>query len=345
MNLLCICEPDRYQRPQLDVPATYQAFASDRHLNLFHTPTNTVHSSRFALAAVVPQHLSHQNFLSLNSAATQRFPLTHFDVAFCRTLKPFPHGYLDHLARWANHLKFVNHPLGIRRQIEPDFLLQIANNWMPAAISTADPAEAEAFFQQYGTIVAKRANSCGGRGVFKVSYSDRQFDVDNISLGLRQFASFSEVMTYLQPHPQSALQFVRYLPTVRAGDKRVVVVDGEIYGAYVRRSRSGHWVQNVSLDGECFLADIRDAERYAIAQTVPFYKALGLHTLGYDFLQDERGEWTIGEINAGNIGGFARLQQMTGEPVCDRLASWLIEFSNRPSGQANHPVLSPAIQR
>ena len=342
MNLLCICEPARYRNPQLDVPATYQAFARDRRLTLFHAPTHAVRSQPFALAAAVPKHLSHQDFLSLNSAATQRVPLAHFNLAFCRTLKPFPQGYLNRLSRWAKHLKFVNHPLGIQRQIEPDFLLQVAKDWMPETIATADSEEAEAFFTRHGTIVAKRSNSCGGRGVFRVSYSDRQFEVDNISFGVRQFASFSEVMAYLQLNPRSVLQFARYLPTVHAGDKRVLVVDGEIYGAYLRRSRSGHWVQNVSLDGECTLAEIGDAERDAIARTVPFYSALGLHTLGYDFLQDERGDWRIGEINAGNIGGFARLQLMTGESVCDRLASWLIEFANRESDRESQSPLSLA---
>ena len=340
MNLLCICEPDRYRRPQLDVPATYQAFANDPRLNLFHTPTHTVRSSRFALATSVPQNLSHQTFLSLNSAAMQRLPVANFDVIFCRTLKPFPQGYLERLSRWLRYSKFVNHPLGIQRQIEPDFLLRVAQAWMPAAIATANTTEAQVFFEQHGTIVAKRPNSCGGRGVFRVRYRDRQFEVDNISLGLRRFESFSSVMTYLRPNPPAALQFVRYLTTVHAGDKRVLVVDGEIYGAYLRRSCSGHWVQNVSLDGACSLAEIGDAERDAIARTVPFYRALGLHTLGYDFLLDERGDWLIGEINAGNIGGFARLQQMTGEPVCDRFASWLIEFANRASDAAVLPTVS-----
>ena len=122
---------------------------------------------------------------------------------------------------------------------------------------------------------------------------------------------------------------MRYLKRVDEGDKRVVVVDGEIYGAYIRRSQSGHWVNNVSGDGECTLAEITDAEREAIAKTVGHYRDRGLHTLGYDFLMDNDGTWRISEINAGNIGGFARLELLTNKPVVERLISWMIEFAQR----------------
>ena len=111
------------------------------------------------------------------------------------------------------------------------------------------------------------------------------------------------------------------------GRQKVIVVDGEIYGAYIRRSKSGHWVNNVSDDGECILATITLAEREAIANTVSEYQQRGLHTLGYDFLLDD-GIWRISEMNAGNIGGFARLEQLTQTPIMARLVDWLISFGD-----------------
>ena len=110
-----------------------------------------------------------------------------------------------------------------------------------------------------------------------------------------------------------------------------MVVDGEIYGSYLRRSKSGHWVNNVSADGECTLVDISIEERDAIAHTVGHYQRMGLHTLGYDFLMDDDGTWRISEINAGNIGGFARLELLTGRPVMDRFIGWLLDFASRPN--------------
>ena len=155
------------------------------------------------------------------------------------------------------------------------------------------------------------------------------YQVDNVLTGVGQFARFSDVMKFLKGSQQEPIQFCRYLSRTHEGDKRIVVVDGEIYGSYLRRSRSGHWVNNVSADGDCQLAAITPDEREAIANTVGYYQSLGLHTLGYDFLMDDDGTWRISEINAGNIGGFARLELLTGEPVMDRLIDWIMDYAQR----------------
>ena len=110
-----------------------------------------------------------------------------------------------------------------------------------------------------------------------------------------------------------------------------MVVDGEIYGAYLRVSSSGHWVNNVSGDGQCILTDITPFEQEAIANTVTHYQKRGLHTLGYDFLMDDDGNWCISEINAGNIGGFARLEELTNQPVMHRFIDWLFQYSQKQS--------------
>ena len=171
----------------------------------------------------------------------------------------------------------------------------------------------------------------GGKGVFKIWYESHQFKVDNAIAGTRSFENFAAVMAYLTQGQVEPPLFCRFLNRTDAGDKRVVVVDGEIYGSYLRRSKRGHWVNNVSIDGECTLADISTEEVAAIEATVKHYQAMGLHTLGYDFLMDDDGTWRISEINAGNIGGFARLELLSGQPMMDRLIEWMMEFAQRPS--------------
>lgn len=257
--------------------------------------------------------------------------LEDIDLVFCRTLKPYGPHYLDKLSTWENFTRFVNRPSSKRSQIKSDFLLKIASLYMPESTVSNSWPEALAFFEQFQTIVAKRANSTGGRGVFKIYYKNSAYQVDNVVAGTRTFSLFSQVWQYLQAGQTEPVQLCRYLANTTAGDKRVVVVDGEIYGSYLRRSKSGHWVNNVSADGECSLAEITDEEKAAIASTVGHYQKLGLHTLGYDFLQDDDGTWRISEINAGNIGGFARLELLTGEPVMDRLIDWLIDYARQPA--------------
>ena len=283
--------------------------------------------------ALVEGELSYEEFLALSDRPQESIALDTIDLVFCRTLKPFPPGYLDRLGAWENFTRFVNCPSQKKEQIKPDFFLDVAKGYIPEAICTADWTQGLEFFEKFQIVVAKQANSCGGRGVFKIWYQNGAFEVDNFVKGTRTFPQFSDVMRYLQQGQVQPIQFFRYLHRTDAGDKRIVVVDGEIYGSYLRRSKSGHWINNVSGDGECILAEISDDEVEAIANTVGRYQDMGLHTLGYDFLLDDDGTWRISEINAGNIGGFARLEILTGEPVMDRLIRWLIEYAQRRGGE------------
>ncbi|WP_299488126.1 YheC/YheD family protein [Acaryochloris sp. IP29b_bin.137] len=330
IKLLCICDPSLYTSPQQDVPTTYIHFAQHPQIQLFHAPAEWVNDPQQVLAVQVPQSLTYPEFLQLDTLPQSTYSLAEFDLVFCRRLKPFPPGYLDILGQWSRQTQFLNHPIRKQEQMQPDFLSKIAGPYIPHTLVTSEVEQAQSFFQQHQMIVAKRANSCGGRGVFKIWQDANQFWVDNSLTGTHGFPTFQSVMGYLQGNVSEPLQFVRYLQKVTAGDKRVVVVNGEIYGAYLRRSRTGYWVNNVSVDGDCTLAEIMPEEQEAIANTVGAYSERGLHTLGYDFLLDDDGTWKISEINVGNIGGFARLQALTGEPICDRLTDWMLEYARTP---------------
>lgn len=335
MNILLICNPRSYQDYTFDVPKFYCEISQRYDLNLFHTSPNQVMeqetSPNHILATKITHKLNHQEFLELEYRPKKSYPLQQFDLVFCRTLKPFPQGYLDRLSSWEKSTRFVNSPSRKQEQISADFLLKVAKNWIPETIVTDDWQEAKTFWEKYQTIVAKQVNSCGGRGVFKIWYDQGLFQVDNFQAGLRSFIHFSEVIDYVRGTTQAPLQLVRYLSQVNQGDKRIVVVDGEIYGAFIRRSKTGHWVNNVSGDGECIEAEISDFEKDAIADTVGAYQERGLHTLGYDFLQDDDGIWRISEINAGNVGGFARIEELTHTTVMERLIDWLIYFAKSKS--------------
>ncbi|MFK8184867.1 MAG: RimK family alpha-L-glutamate ligase [Phormidesmis sp.] len=347
MKLLSLCDPTQYKRPPLDVPAFYQKLASDKRVTFYHMPAPDVTAVGELLpdvrAIATPNSLTYNEFVTLGNSTSQTLSLEDIDLVFCRTLKPYAPTYLNKLSQWENFTQFVNSPSSKQRQMAANFLLSIAESYMPETIVTARCDEAHQFFEQHQVIVAKTENSTGGRGVFKIYYENGQYCVDNILTGIGTFANFSKVMGFLQSDCVSgsceAIQFSRYLPNTLAGDKRVVVVDGEIYGSYLRKSKSGHWVNNVSADGTCTLADISANEREAIAQTVGHYQQMGLHTLGYDFLMDDDGTWRISEINAGNIGGFARLEQLTGEPVMNRLIDWLLAFANA------HRSIQNSVQR
>lgn len=340
MRFLNLCDPSLYRQPSMDVPTLYQYFARDPRIDFFHVPLDAVRQADQISVVPVSETLTYRDFLQLDEQPRIQQSLSNFDLVFCRRLKPFPDGYLEQLANWSQFVRFINDPIGKMEQMQPDFLQRVARDYIPETLVTSSVAAATAFFEQHQAIVAKRANSCGGRGIFKIWPESQSIWVDNSMTGKHRFQNFAQAMQYIQGEERTSLQFVRYLNNVTVGDKRIVVVDGEIYGAYLRRSKSGHWVNNVSVDGACELAEITDAEREAIEQTVGHYRDRGLHTLGYDFLLNDDGIWRISEINAGNIGGFARLEALTGERVCDRFINWLLDFAQtQPHSKAVHACI------
>lgn len=195
---------------------------------------------------------------------------------------------------------------------------------MPSDLFTRDPKEIRLFMEKHREIVVKREISYGGKGVYRVSFSEAGVEVDNVVEGKSAYASLDEAISHLLALDEEPLQLVRYLKNGSYGDKRVLVVGDQIFGAFLRRSGSGHWVHNITSGGKFERATISEKERDIIAATLPHYHAEGVFTLGYDFLMDDDGSWTLSEINAGNIGGYGRLEQLTGEEVYNRLISWIV---------------------
>ena len=338
MRLLCIANPSAYERATTDVPLSYARLAAHEEIELFHADTKAMmQPGRMINAVQVSPGFDPSDFGRLSERRATAMPAGAFDLAFCRTLKPFPAGYLARLVEWSREMRFVNDPAGIQRQLELTFLLDAASAFIPPSLVTKSRVEAEQFLARHGTIVAKRANSCGGRGVYKISGNgDSGFASDNVVEGPRIFEDFPSLYRHLTRDESESVLLVRYLRRVIEGDKRIVVVDGQIYGAYVRRSVEGHWVQNVSHGARCEPAVVSKDERAALGSTCPHYREAGIHLLGYDLLQDDDGKWTISEINAGNIGGLFRLEDLGVKGVRDRFVNWLLSFAERIRPQPRH---------
>ena len=194
IKFLAICNPDLYKSTPVDVPNFYQQISQDSRFEVYHLPTNNVFQTSSDHSQIqvanVPYGVTYQELLQLNSQADQWHDISSFDLVFCRTLKPFPPNYLQHLATWEKVTKFVNSPSKKIEQIEADFLLKVAQNYIPETIVTDDYKQAFTFWQKHQTIVAKQVNSCGGRGIFKISYQDGLFMVDHFQLGTKRFNNF-----------------------------------------------------------------------------------------------------------------------------------------------------------
>lgn len=343
MRLLLVANPGAYRDTATDVPLGYARLAAHPVVELYHADTRDMLATGDAIRATpVPPGFTADDFHDLPHRSTVDYASTHFDLAFCRTLKPFPAGYLERLAERASSLRFLNHPAGIRRQLEPSFLLEAAGEFLPPSLITADEGLACRFQARHGAIVAKRVNSSGGRGVYRIApLADGAMHMDNIVEGERDFGGFSDLFAALSSGGTEPLLLMRFLPRVVEGDKRIVVVDGEIYGAYLRTSPRGHWVQNVAAGSQSRLAEVNDTDRRVVDATSGHYRGHGIHILGYDLLTDDDGQARVSEINAGNIGGLFRLETLGVTGITERFVRWLRQ-SNWQAKRATPGVLPTA---
>ena len=339
-NLLLICDPSSYPTADSDVAGFYKAVAASSTTS-WHVSSSALASStaESTLPAVrLPQPLYQADFLQLDSRSPTALPLNEISAAFCRTLKPFRDGYLNRLQSLEPSLRFLNRPSSKKRQMEAVFLNEVAGSFTPPTLCSCDPETIERFIADHGTVVAKRNNSTQAQGVFRIQRTTSGWITDHVHETERADTSLPQLLKALQQGSEEPLQFSRFLRGTTAGDKRVVVVDGTILGAFRRRSKHGHWVNNRAAGGDCVADTIGDDERIAIASTWPTYRAMGLRILGYDFLKNDCGRWCVSEINAGNVGGFMRLDALYQSNAMAHLLAWIQDFSERPSALKVRPA-------
>jgi glutathione synthase/RimK-type ligase-like ATP-grasp enzyme len=326
MKLLCITDP--LTHPPTDTTVElYNRLAEDPRFELFHLEAGAVGDGSTLPVARVSRPLAFGEFLALAEEPTTPAAFAEFDLVFSRTDKPYPPGHLEALIRHEDDTRFIARPSSVRRQDDRVFCRSVASRFMPAGIVTRSMEEAGQFIRSHGKVVAKRNRSYGGKGVAKLWREGIRWLVEHPG-GVRQERDTLEgILEPLFASDPEPFEFVRYLERVTAGDKRVLVVDGQIYGGFLRVATDGGWINNLTSGGGAHPATVTPREEAIILATCQRYHDRGLYALGYDFLVDDSEEWTLSEINAsGNIGGYGDLERTSGLPIFRRFLDWLAAF-------------------
>src|SRR6267154_2192530 len=167
----------------------------------------------------------------------EELDLAGVDVILMRQDPPFDMAYITatHLLELLpeNGPLVVNDPAAVRNAPEKLFVLHF-KELMPPTLLSLDPAEIRAFWKQHGEIVLKPLFGNGGAGVFHLRPGD-----DNLNSLLEMYALVHREQVMVQ----------RYLPEVRQGDKRIILVEGEPKGAVLRVPPEGEARANLHVGG------------------------------------------------------------------------------------------------
>ncbi|MEM8611256.1 MAG: hypothetical protein AAGF93_04495 [Cyanobacteria bacterium P01_H01_bin.105] len=327
MRLLCITDPKTH--PSFDTTISlYKAFANHKAIDFFHASVSSIDNSGQFRGVHVSDALNDDDFTRLDDQSYELIGPSELDLVFCRADEPVPLDFFQNLGQLESKVRFVNRPSQIAYTRRKDFLEEHGREYLPEHIFSSSYSEIKDFFQRCNPIVAKMNVSYGGSGVFKIWQDEHHIYTDNVKEGLIKYSSLKDVVDHLTDiDTDNSYEFVQYLQNIDEGDKRVFVVDGEIYGALLRKSQTGTWVHNVTAGAAYYASTVTERECEIIAKTYRHYSRRGVYTLGYDFLMGNDGEWTLSEVNTGNIGGYDWHEAVTGEPTMTRLVQWLIDLA------------------
>jgi len=220
--------------------------------------------------------------------------LRSVDVVLMRQDPPFDMAYITatHILEHIHpETLVVNDPAQVRNAPEKLFVTHF-EGLLPPTLISSDQDAIKAFRAEHGDIILKPLFGNGGAGVFRVTPQDENLN------------SLLEMFTQISREPLIAQA---YVPAVRKGDKRIILVDGEPAGALNRIPADGEARSNLHVGGRAEPADLTEREREICALIGPELKRRGLIFVGIDVI----GEY-LTEINVTSPTGLWEIRRFTG---------------------------------
>ena len=226
--------------------------------------------------------------------APEDIDLAEMDVVLMRQDPPFDMAYITatHLLEHIHPKTLVvNDPVHVRNAPEKLFVTHFPDLMPPTLIST-DKAQIDAFRAEHEDIIVKPLFGNGGAGVFHIGPGD-----ENLNALMEMFTELYREPVIVQ----------KYLADVRAGDKRIILVDGEPLGAVNRIPAEGEARSNLHVGGTAAKTLLTDREREICAAIGPTLSEQGLLFVGIDVIGDY-----LTEINVTSPTGIQEIARLDG---------------------------------
>lgn len=232
----------------------------------------------------------------------QRLPLTAFDAVLMRQDPPFDFEYI--VATWlleraqAAGARIFNDPRAIRDHSEKVALAEFAE-FAPTTLIARDPAEIHAFIDELGEAILKPLDGMGGSSIFHVRRGDPNRNV---------------IVETLTAFGARSIMAQRYLPAIRDGDKRILLIAGEpVPYSLARIPQAGESRGNLAAGGTGVARELSARDREIAVALAPTLWARGLLIVGLDVIGEQ-----LTEINVTSPTCFVEIAQQTGFDVAGK---------------------------
>ena len=217
--------------------------------------------------------------------------LTEFDVIWLRQDPPFDMGYITNthlLDLVARETLIVNNPFWVRNLPEKLLVLEFPD-LIPDTVISRDLEEIKEFKREFKDIIIKPLYGNGGAGIFRLKEDDKNL------------TSLHELFSNISSEPLIAQAF---LPDVKNGDKRIILVDGSPVGAINRVPKAGEIRSNMHVGGKAEPAKLSQRDKEICSAIGPTLKSKGQVFVGIDVI----GEY-LTEINVTSPTGIQELER------------------------------------
>ncbi len=304
MSLAVAIQMDPIAGVDIDADSTFrmaeEAQARGHRLFYYH-PDDLVWRENRVVAEGWPLEVRRRRGDHFSLGERQTVDLADQDVVLLRQDPPFDMGYITTthlLERIHPETLVVNDPFWVRNCPEKLMVLDFPDLTPPTVIARSLSA-LRAFKDAHGDMILKPLYGNGGAGVFRLAHAD-----SNLNALHELFAGVSREPLIAQ----------KYLPQVEAGDKRVILVDGEPAGAINRVPAKGETRSNMHVGGRPEKIALDDRDREICARIGPVLRERGLVFVGIDVIGG-----MLTEINVTSPTGIQELERFDGTNVAAML--------------------------
>jgi glutathione synthase len=197
----------------------------------------------------------------------------------------------------------VNDPRGLRDANEKLYALHFPAVTPPTLV-TREAARIKAFVREHGgRAVIKPLDGAGGRGVFVLSADDKNTNA---------------IIETSTDEGRRAAMVQRYIPEVRQGDRRILLLDGEPLGGILRVPADDEARSNIHVGGRVVQHALTARDREICATIAPRLRADGLAFVGIDVIGDY-----LTEVNVTSPTGIQELDRLDGQDATGRTVAWI----------------------
>ena len=292
-----VMDPLEAVLPDKDTTFVFMLEALRRGHELYHLGLKGLHAhghQPFADArrCEVARALPHFRFLDHGA----QYPLEAFDAIFMRKDPPAdaPYLYATMILSLADRARtfVLNEPAGLREANEKLYALNFPGAIPPTVVTYEIPRLKRFMEEQGGEMIVKPLDGHGGEGIFLAHTGDRNLN------------AILEAVTRFESRP---IMGQRYLPEIRNGDKRLIVLNGEPLGCTLRVPRDDENRGNIHVGGNCVKADITARDREICRMMRPRLERDGLYFVGLDIIGD-----FLTEVNVTSPTGIQEINRLDG---------------------------------